>query len=207
MTLYDFLEIYDVDNNDACDEIIKFFEQAYVPQSSGLKAFNRNRQKICSTLTLSFAEDWDVNDHAYRFVKNAIGKYRDKYSYLDKINETNQWRLCPAYNIQKYQGEKEGYFSLHNETSGSYPYRLLAWMVYLNDAASGTEFPYQDKTVVPKKGRTVIWPAAWTHPHRGVTPNIGLKYIITGWFYHLPKGEPKFDGRHPDEHRIQEIIV
>ena len=64
MTLYDFLEIYDVDNNDACDEIIKFFEQAYVPQSSGLKAFNRNRQKICSTLTLSFAEDWDVNDHA-----------------------------------------------------------------------------------------------------------------------------------------------
>ena len=87
MTLYDFLEIYDVDNNDACDEIIKFFEQAYVPQSSGLKAFNRNRQKICSTLTLSFAEDWDVNDHAYGFVKNAIGKYRDKYSYLDKIND------------------------------------------------------------------------------------------------------------------------
>ena len=83
----------------------------------------------------------------------------------------------------------------------------LAWMVYLNDAASGTEFPYQEMIVEPKEGRTVIWPAGWTHPHKGVTPNEGIKYIATGWFYSLPMGEPKFDGRHPDEEKIQEIIV
>jgi hypothetical protein len=156
---------------------------------------------------LSFGEDWEINDSVYFFVKEGIDKYRDKYEYLNSIDKFSQWRLCPSYNIQRYDGEKEGYFSLHNETSGSYPYRLLAWMVYLNDAECGTEFPYQEKTVTPKIGRTVIWPAAWTHPHRGVTPNVGLKYIATGWFYHLPKGEPKFDGRHPDEKCIQEIVV
>ena len=83
---------------------------------------------------------------------------------------------------------------------------MLAWMVYLNDASSGTEFPYQNMTIQAKTGRTVIWPAAWTHPHRGVIPNVGVKYIATGWFYYLPIGNPKFDGHHPDEN-IQEIVV
>ena len=206
--MHDFLEFYDDDYTYAgCDEIIKFFDQTYTSKPAGLKAFNRNRQKICSTLTLNFGEDWAINDSVYVFVRLAIEKYREKYDYLNSKDKISQWRLCPSYNIQRCNGEEEGFFSLHNETSGSYPYRMLAWMIYLNDALCGTHFPYQEKTVIPKTGRTVIWPAAWTHPHKGVTPNEGLKYIATGWFYHLPKGEPKFDGRHPDEKRIQEIIV
>ena len=120
--------------------------------------------------------------------------------------DKNDWRVAPHYNIQKYNGENEGFFTLHNEDSGSHPYRMLVWMMYLNDAKSGTEFPYQNKTITPKVGRTVIWPAGWTHPHKGVTPNEGIKYISTGWFYYLPKGRPHFDGHHPDE-KIQEIVV
>ena len=208
--LHNFIETYDtpqVWKDNICESIISFFEKKYIPKSSGLKAFNRNRQKVCSTMTLDFGQDWDINDSVYFFVKEGIDKYRNKYDYLKRIDKISQWRLSPSYNIQRYDGEQEGFFSLHNESSGSYPYRILAWMVYLNDAECGTEFPYQDRTVTPKIGRTVIWPAAWTHPHRGVTPNVGLKYIATGWFYHLPKGEPKFDGRHPDEKRIQEIVV
>jgi hypothetical protein len=158
-------------------------------------------------MTLNFGEDLEVNDTVYFYLNKAIEQYKNKYDYLKKIDKISQWRLCPSYNIQRYDGKEEGFFSLHNETSGSYPYRLLAWMIYLNNAECGTEFPYQDTIVKPLIGRTVIWPAGWTHPHRGVTPNIGLKYIVTGWFYHLPKGEPKFDGRHPDEQRIQEIVV
>ena len=205
--MHDFIEIYDISPISDCDNIVRFFEKTYVPKSSGLKSFNRNRQKVCSTITLDFGEDWEINDSVYFFVNVAIRKYSEKYDYLERIDKISQWRLSPSYNIQRYDGKEEGFFSLHNETSGSYPYRMIAWMVYLNDAECGTEFPYQDKTVRPKTGRTVIWPAAWTHPHRGVTPNVGLKYIATGWFYHLPKGEPQFDGRHPDEKRIQEIVV
>ena len=205
--LHDFIEIYDTSQISICENIVSFFERSYIPKSSGLKAFNWTRQKICSTMTLDFGQDWEINELVYAFVKVAIDKYRNKYDYLKRIDKISQWRLCPSYNIQRYDGEQEGFFSLHNESSGSYPYRMLAWMVYLNDAKCGTEFPYQEKTVTPKTGRTVIWPAGWTHPHRGVTPNVGIKYIATGWFYHLPKGEPKFDGRHPDEQRIQEIIV
>ena len=34
-----------------------------------------------------------------------------------------------------------------------------------------------------------MWPAYWTHPHKGVTPNVGDKYIATGWLNYLPVTE------------------
>jgi len=36
--------------------------------------------------------------------------------------------------------------------------------------------------VQPRKGLTLIWPADWTHHHRGVVSPTQEKYIITGWF-------------------------
>jgi len=44
-----------------------------------------------------------------------------------------------------------------------------------------TYFSHYDINVKPKKGLTIIWPAEWTHAHRG---NILLgesKYMLTGW--------------------------
>ena len=214
LVAHDFIEVYDFGSENGfawphlqdrqAKKIVEFFESVYDGKttSGGLKYFNKNRQRICASKTFSFGEDVEINEAVYAYVSSGIEKYVKKYSYL----KNSSWRVSPFYNIQRYDGKNEGYFSLHNEASGSYPYRMLAWMVYLNDAASGTEFPYQDLTIAPFTGRTVIWPAAWTHPHRGVTPNEGLKYIATGWFYYLPKGTPKFDGHHPDEN-IQEIVV
>ena len=211
---YDFLEVYDYENSESnCEQICSYFDEVYnisdqSSKSSGLSYFNKKRQKICDTKSFNFGEDWACNEIVYSFISDSISSYVKKYSFLETLNKGAHWRLCPSYNIQRYEGEKEGFFTLHNENSGTYPYRMLVWMVYLNNAKCGTEFPYQEKTVTPKTGRTVIWPADWTHPHKGVTPNQGTKYIATGWFYFLPKGDaPKFDGHHPDEENIKEIVV
>ena len=56
-------------------------------------------------------------------------------------------------------------------------------MTYLNDVDEGGEtyFSHYDINIKPKKGLTIIWPAEWTHAHRG---NILLgesKYMLTGW--------------------------
>jgi hypothetical protein len=61
--------------------------------------------------------------------------------------------------------------------------RLLTWMVYLNDVEEGgeTEFLYQHLRIKPKQGTLVIWPAAFTHTHRGNPPLSNEKYIVTGW--------------------------
>ena len=114
-------------------------------------------------------------------------------------------------NLAKYL-PNEAYFLLHTEnmgqTNGFSERRLIAWMLYLNDVTDGgeTEFPTQEIKFKPKAGSMLMWPAYWTHPHRGLPSLTEVKYIATGWFYYLPKGNPRFDGRHPDENK-QEIIV
>lgn len=79
-----------------------------------------------------------------------------------------------------------GYHMWHYE-NGSYECaaRELTWMIYLNDVDEGgeTEFVHQPRRIKPTKGTVVIFPAAYTHTHRG-----GLllgeqdKYIVTGWY-------------------------
>ena len=60
-------------------------------------------------------------------------------------------------------------------------------MTYLNDVTDGgeTEFLHQGLKVQPQKGLTLIWPADWTHTHRGVASPTQEKAIVTGWFNYV----------------------
>ena len=79
----------------------------------------------------------------------------------------------------------QGYHVWHFENS-SYQNsrRSVVWTVYLNDVEEGgeTEFLYQSVRIKPKRGTVVIWPAHFTHIHRGNPPLSGDKYIATGWY-------------------------
>ncbi|WNG39874.1 2OG-Fe(II) oxygenase [Archangium violaceum] len=91
-------------------------------------------------------------------------------------------------NVQKYQKGTGGYPHWHSEI---YPkdasceplHRVLAFQFYLNDVSQGgeTEFFYQEKKVQSKAGRMLIFPAGFTHTHRGNRPESNDKYIITSW--------------------------
>ena len=92
-----------------------------------------------------------------------------------------------SFNIQKYL--PGGHFKLaHSErTSIVNSFRVLAWMSYLNDVDDGgtTTFTHQNMQLTPEKGKTMIWPAEWTHAHTGDIVHSGEKYVITGWM-HFP---------------------
>lgn len=90
-------------------------------------------------------------------------------SYFFKMQKTN---LREGYHIWHYE-------SGNREVSN----RLLTWMLYLNDVEEGgeTEFLYQSMRVKPKQGTLLIWPAAFTHTHRGNPPLSNEKYVVTGW--------------------------
>lgn len=65
--------------------------------------------------------------------------------------------------------------------------RVLVYSFYLNsfkpEQAGETEFYYQQLRVRPEENMMVIWPADWTHTHRGnVVHGQQNKYILTGWF-------------------------
>ena len=80
-----------------------------------------------------------------------------------------------------------GYHVWHSEQgNGESNGRCLVYSLYLNDIeeAGETEFLYQQLRIPPKENSMVIWPAAFTHTHRGnVVHGTKSKYIITGWFY------------------------
>ena len=54
-----------------------------------------------------------------------------------------------------------------------------------------TEFLHQSMRIEPKVGQLVIWPAGFTHKHRGNPPLEGQKTYITGWFQMVPEFEKK----------------
>ena len=60
----------------------------------------------------------------------------------------------------------------------------MAWMTFLNTIESGGEtyFEYQQCKVKASKGLTLIWPADWTHFHKGCPAPDEEKMIITGWY-------------------------
>lgn len=83
-----------------------------------------------------------------------------------------------------------GYHLWHSEQgNGEHAERVLVYMLYLNsltqEEAGETEFLYQQRRLRPEENTMVIWPAAFTHTHRGNTVfGNRSKYIVTGWFYY-----------------------
>ena len=95
-----------------------------------------------------------------------------------------------VFNIQKYN-PGDHFSHLHCErTSLNSLHRLFAFMTYLNDVEDGgkTNFDYYGIKVKPEIGKTLIWPAEWTHAHTGEVLKSGTKYIVTGWLHFPVKG-------------------
>lgn len=105
--------------------------------------------------------------------------YVKKYSILSEFSQHKIY----STKIQKTE-VGGGYHTWHAEcASRETANRLMAFIVYLNDVEGGgeTEFLYLGRRVSPVQGRLVIFPAGYTHTHRGNPPLSGEKYILTGW--------------------------
>lgn len=77
-----------------------------------------------------------------------------------------------------------GYHVWHHERmERQHTNRVLVYTVYLNDVEQGgeTEFLYYPIRVRPQQGTLLLFPAGFTHAHRGNPPISNEKYIITGW--------------------------
>jgi prolyl 4-hydroxylase len=107
--------------------------------------------------------------------------------YKDKFNLCHEQLQPWGFTRPRLQAYKPGdsYHVSHCENDG-HPgtiRRHLAFMTYLTsiDEGGGTEFVQQELTTPSQAGLTVIWPAGWTHYHKGVVAPNDAKYIVTGW--------------------------
>lgn len=123
---------------------------------------------------------------AYKAILDTcLEQYKSQYPFLKdcpSLKYQNKDSNISTFKIQKYKPGKY-YSELHCENDGKYPYRVLAFMTYLNDIdGGGTSFPSQNFQTKSEKGLTLIWPASFTHPHIGIPATDDTKIIITGWW-------------------------
>tara|TARA_B100000902_G_C26933404_1_gene727475 strand:- start:5 stop:583 length:579 start_codon:yes stop_codon:yes gene_type:complete len=132
-----------------------------------------------------FTESLLTHRILYGALEQAFKRYESEHTCM---THTDRFSLHDSFNIQKY--DPGGGFKLwHHETTNfaNYPNlqttRVLAWMVNLNDCpGGGTMFMDQDFTMEAKCGRLSLWPAGFTHVHKGQISETHEKYIATGWF-------------------------
>lgn len=119
------------------------------------------------------------SDFSAVFWSQIYPRYREQFAALD---DADDHRIVGMKLQRTVPGQ--GYHQWHFESAGlPVANRLLSFVLYLNDVAEGgeTEFLYQAQRVAPKAGRLVLFPAGFTHTHRGNQPLSGAKYILTGW--------------------------
>ena len=118
----------------------------------------------------------------------ALQGVLDEYIQRFPFCNTSRFQIVEPLSMQCYP-KGGGFKEWHTERLNALPgtaFRHLVFMTYLNDVPDGgTEWYHQDLYVPAKKGYTVIWPADWTHFHRGRVSNTSEKKIITGWFTYV----------------------
>lgn len=175
---------------DECDDFIALYDNR---DKRGL-TYNRQDSedadaliKSDTALSVNFSDvfgsekiDKLNNDFTNNFWENGVNKYGKYYPTLLQIDK-KMW----GFKIQKTLAG-EGYHVWHCENVGEgFTTRVLTWTIYLNDDFTGgeTEFLHKNMRVKPKKGTLVIFPANYTHTHRGNPPLTGEKYIMTSWVH------------------------
>lgn len=119
----------------------------------------------------------------YRGLQACFNNYSEEYSVLTQDN-----LRCDSMKAQRIDSGG-GYHVWHCEQGGGlHASRAIVYMLYLNtlteESCGETEFLYQGKRFSPKKNTMLIWPAGFTHAHRGNPVYGDSKYIVTGWFHY-----------------------
>ena len=188
----DFIGMYqNVFPDGFCSHAISEFERLLSTGSCGNRQDSEGAKK---TLKQDYHYFLNVRNHSlspfnnHQFMEifwtglqNCFDEYCDEYDILRDLN-----LKCSSVKMQKTD-PGAGYHLWHCEQNiGDQSARCLVYSLYLNDIddAGETEFLYQKLRIAPKENSIIIWPAAFTHTHRGnLVIGDNYKYIATGWFY------------------------
>ena len=199
-TLYDTAMKYDI-KQDSFEDFIGIFETDYDTQPlidffeeqlASNVVLPRNSNVVeDKQMTLTNVSSLLENETNITFRTEMMGGFLKDYvdivqtcyaMYAETYKILHDFEL-QALNVAVQKTEPgQGYHRWHCEQA-KHSHRVAACMMYLNDDFDGgeTEFLYQNKRIVPKRGQFLIWPATYTHAHRGNPPLSGKKYITTSW--------------------------
>jgi len=134
----------------------------------------------------------DINLFSYsNKLLDSVNTYKEIYP---EINLTaSLWKL--DYLRFKKFNKGQSFLPWHSEHCFSHPYRVLVIQIYLSKHKCGTEF-YFKKTIKSDIGKIILFPAYYTHTHRGqVCPENKNRYLITGYYNFYKESEEEKDKR------------
>lgn len=194
----------DVLTEETCQDIIKGFE--YVASCGGVYDRGTMPSGVMKDSSINVGQLREVSNHVlgplysehlahllqieintclYEYIKKyETGMFSMVYDGMPRPTSLGDYPiLLTGAKLQKTR-PSEGFHVWHAEsTCLMYKCRAISYILYLNDVSEGgeTEFIHLSERVTPKAGRMLIFPAGWTHTHRGNPPLVEDKYIATGW--------------------------
>ena len=172
-------------SSQTCKNLINLFNQS--PKNAGTVWRGDDNGNIKPSEKTSTECSYEMHDsHLTDYLKELQIVLQDYIIQYPYCNFYSEFTIKERIKIQYYK-PGEGYVAYHTERGSSTPInstRHLVFMTYLNTVTDGggTEFFHQNVITSAEQGKTLIWPADWTHTHRGVVSTTQEKYIITGWY-------------------------
>ena len=174
-------EFNDSLNNEQCNNMIERFENSsedHYQGRMGQKFKQDNTIKKSTDMVISGKEKWkDVDELLFTSLAKALSKIKKQFDFFSGPFKD------VGYAIQRTNPDE--YYHWHID-GGSHQFsdRQLVAIWYLNDVdgpGGETEFLNQNVKVKPETGKLILFPPFWTHEHRGVKLQKGVKYIATTW--------------------------
>ena len=181
-----FIGCWNIEDDQLFSDLINFFEEnKQLHQQGAVRSGLNNNMKKTTDLTIYPKHlknnNFFIFNRYFDYLHKCYEDYKSQWPYLSRTYKKIE---IPSFNIQKYNpGDHFSHIHCERE-SPVVMHRLFAWMTYLNDLKTNngnTNFVHYDIKVRPKRGKTLIWPAEWTHAHSGEILKEETKYIITGW--------------------------
>ena len=149
-----------------CDKIIDYFKDKIEKETSE------------NGINYAYFKEEDYKN--LFFLKDIIQNYINNYTKLyEEFLYVNKFSISSF----RFKHLKPGNFfkRWHSEHNFQNPYRIFCLQIYLSDHNCGTEF-YTGKVILSKKGRGVIFPAYFTHIHKGqMCQEYKDRFLLSGY--------------------------
>ena len=159
-------------------EGIKFFEDNHLLFYDRERLTREDHKTINITHDYNFSASSRLADEILPKFKPCVDEYLQAFQVLGQ-------RKFLLHDIKLKQIPAGGGFHAWNYETGALEVAARQFVVqlYLNDDFDGgeTEFLYQQRREEAVAGDVIIFPASFTHTHRGNPPLGGTKYIATSW--------------------------
>jgi len=164
-----------------CRDMVRRFEAATDEQYEGRigQTVSKDQSiKRSTDLVLSGKAQWkDIDRALFRSLAEAMRAVQKMHPFFGGAFKDMGYAIQRTLPGEHYHWHIDG-------GSHSFSHRQLVAIWYLNDVegpGGETEFRYQDVTIKPRTAKLILFPPFWTHEHRGVTLERGVKYLATTW--------------------------